>query len=165
MFAGLAGDLYYPKDTPAGKKLPTVIWLHGYSYPLGYMWVYHSDLHPILALVHAGYAVLAYDQSGFGSRLSETGAFYNRYPKWSHMGRLVEDARSAVDALSKDELVDPVTDLSVRILAGRQGGDLRSGAGLARQGHRVDRRLYANADGHGGSRRWGRSALQPRNAT
>ena len=106
-FAGLAGDLYYPKDTPAGKKLPTVIWLHGYSYPLGYMWVYHSDLHPILALVHAGYAVLAYDQSGFGSRLSETGPFYERYPKWSHMGRLVEDAHSAVDALTKDEIVDP----------------------------------------------------------
>ena len=107
MFGGLAGDLYYPKDTPAGKKLPTVIWLHGYSYPLGYMWVYHSDLHPILALVHVGYAVLAYDQSGFGSRLSETGAFYDRYPRWSHMGRLVEDAHSAVDALSKDDLVDP----------------------------------------------------------
>ncbi len=107
MFAGLAADLYYPKDTPGGKKLPTVVWLHGYSYPLGYMWVYHSDLHPILALVHAGYAVFAYDQSGFGSRLSETGPFYARYPKWSHMGRLVEDARSAVDALAKDELVDP----------------------------------------------------------
>jgi dienelactone hydrolase len=107
MFGGLAGDLYYPKDTPAGKKLPTVIWLHGYSYPLGYMWVYHSDLHPILALVHAGYAVLAYDQSGFGSRLSETGPFYDRYPKWSHMGRLVEDAHSAVDALANDQLVDP----------------------------------------------------------
>jgi dienelactone hydrolase len=107
MFGGLAGDLYYPKDTPTGKKLPTVVWLHGYSYPLGYMWVYHSDLHPILALVHAGYAVLAYDQSGFGSRLSETGAFYDRYPKWSDMGRLVEDAHSAVDALAKDDLVDP----------------------------------------------------------
>jgi len=107
MFSGLAGDLFYPKDTPAGKKLPTVVWLHGYSYPLGYMWVYHSDLHPILALVHAGYAVLAYDQSGFGSRLSETGPFYDRYPKWSHMGRLVEDAHSAVDALAKDDLVDP----------------------------------------------------------
>ena len=105
--AGIAGDLYYPRDTPPGKKLPTVIWLHGYSYPLGYMWVYHSDLHPILALVHAGYAVLAYDQSGFGSRLSETGAFYDRYPKWSHMGRLVEDAHSAVDALSGNALVDP----------------------------------------------------------
>jgi dienelactone hydrolase len=107
MFSGLAGDLYYPKDTPAGTRLPTVVWLHGYSYPLGYMWVYHNDLHPILALVHAGYAVLAYDQSGFGSRLSETGAFYDRYPKWSHMGRLVEDAHSAVDALAKDDLVDP----------------------------------------------------------
>jgi poly(3-hydroxybutyrate) depolymerase len=106
-FGGIAGDLYFPKDTPAGKKLPAVIWLHGYSYPLGYMWVYHSDLHPILALVHAGYAVLAYDQSGFGSRLSETGPFYDRYPKWSHMGKLVEDARSAVDALANDPLVDP----------------------------------------------------------
>lgn len=31
MFGGIGGDLYYPKDTPAGKKLPTVIWLHGYS--------------------------------------------------------------------------------------------------------------------------------------
>lgn len=107
MFAGLAGDLYYPKDAPVGKKLPTVIWLHGYSYPLGYMWVYHSDLHPILALVHAGYAVLAYDQSGFGSRLTETGPFYDRYPKWSQMGRLVEDTHSAVDALTKDDAVDP----------------------------------------------------------
>jgi pimeloyl-ACP methyl ester carboxylesterase len=103
---GLAGDLYYPKNAPAGKKLPAVVWLHGYSYPLGYMWVYHSDLHPILALVHAGYAVLAYDQSGFGSRLSEAGPFYDRYPQWTYMGRLVEDARSAVDALAKDEMVD-----------------------------------------------------------
>lgn len=103
----LIGDLYYPKDTPPGKKLPVVVWLHGYSYPLGYMWVYHPDLHPILGLVQGGYAVLAYDQSGFGSRLSEMSAFYNRYPAWSHMGRLVEDARAAVDYLQTDELVDP----------------------------------------------------------
>jgi dienelactone hydrolase len=102
----LVGDLYYPKITPAGKKLPAVVWLHGYSYPLGYMWVYHEDLHPILALVRAGYAVFAYDQSGFGSRLSETGPFYDRYPKWSHMGRLVEDASSAIYALTKDSRID-----------------------------------------------------------
>jgi dienelactone hydrolase len=104
---GLTGDLYYPKGTPEGKKLATVVWLHGYSYPLGYMWVYHEDLHPILALVEAGYAVLAYDQSGFGSRLTETGPFYDRYPEWSDMGRLVEDARSAVDFLETDPIVDP----------------------------------------------------------
>jgi pimeloyl-ACP methyl ester carboxylesterase len=101
------GDLYYPSGTPEGARLPTVIWLHGYSYPLGYMWVYHTDLHPILALVHAGYAVLAFDQSGFGSRMSESGPFYDRYPHWSQMGRMVEDARAAIDALEKDRLVDP----------------------------------------------------------
>jgi len=101
------GDLYYPSGTPEGARLPTVIWLHGYSYPLGYMWVYHNDLHPILALVRAGYAVLAFDQSGFGSRMSEAGPFYDRYPHWSQMGRMVEDARAAIDALEKDSLVDP----------------------------------------------------------
>ncbi len=100
------GDLYYPSNTPDGTKLPTVIWLHGFSCSLGYMWVYHSDLHPILALVRAGYAVLAYDQTGNGSRQMETGPFYDRYPHWSQMGRMVEDARAAVDALSKDTLVD-----------------------------------------------------------
>ena len=101
------GDLYYPAGTPEGTRLPTVVWLHGYSYPLGYMWVYHNDLHPILALVRAGYAVLAYDQSGFGSRMSESGPFYDRYPHWSQMGRLVEDAKAALDALAKDPMVDP----------------------------------------------------------
>lgn len=103
---GVTGDLYYPTNTPTGTKLPTVIWLHGYSASLGYMWVYHFDLHPILALVHAGYAVLAFDQSGFGTRIAEAGPFYQRYPHWSRMGRMVEDVKSAVDALQKDSLVD-----------------------------------------------------------
>ena len=75
------------------------------------MWVYRSDLHPVLALTQAGYAVLAFDQSGFGSRMAETGPFYDRYPHWSQMGRMVEDARAATciekDALEKDSLVDP----------------------------------------------------------
>ncbi len=101
------GDLYLPAGTLENAKLPTVIWLHGYSYPLGYMWVYHNDLHPILALVRAGYAVLAFDQSGFGSRMSEAGAFYDRYPHWSQMGRMVEDTRAAIDALQRDNQVDP----------------------------------------------------------
>ena len=100
------GDLYYPANLPEGAKLPTVIWLHGFSCSLGYMWVYHSDLHPILALVRAGYAVLAYDQTGNGSREMEAGQFYARYPHWSQTGRMVEDARAGVDVLSKDPIVD-----------------------------------------------------------
>jgi len=100
------GDLYYPSNTPPNTKLPTVIFLHGFSYPLGYMWVYRSDLHPILALTQAGYAVFAYDQSGFGSRMAETGPFYDRYPHWSKMGRMVEDVHGAIDALEKDSMVD-----------------------------------------------------------
>ncbi|MDR0352403.1 MAG: dienelactone hydrolase family protein [Opitutaceae bacterium] len=103
---GVTGDLYYPADTPAGTKLPAVIWLHGFHHPLGYMWVYRRDLHPILALVKAGYAVLAYDQTGYGTRWAEAAPFYDRHPRWSRLGKMVEDARGAVDALEKDALVD-----------------------------------------------------------
>jgi pimeloyl-ACP methyl ester carboxylesterase len=57
-------------------------------------------------LAQAGYAVLAFDQSGFGSRQVEAADFYNRYPRWSQMGHMVEDTRAAIDALSKDAQVD-----------------------------------------------------------
>ncbi|HVT79077.1 MAG TPA: alpha/beta fold hydrolase, partial [Phycisphaerae bacterium] len=106
-FNGVKGTLYYPKDTPPGTKLPVAIWLHSYSYPLGYMWVYHRELHPILGLVDNGYAVLAYDQTGFGSRMIEASEPYlSQTPKWSQMGHMVADARAAVDVLSKDPALD-----------------------------------------------------------
>ncbi|MES2777606.1 MAG: alpha/beta fold hydrolase [Bacteroidota bacterium] len=105
-FRGVTGDLYYPANTPKGKQLKTVIWLHGFHYPLGYMWVYRSDLHPILALAKAGYAVLAYDQTGFGTRWSEAEHFYERFPHWSQMGKMMEDLHNAVDVLEKDSMVD-----------------------------------------------------------
>jgi pimeloyl-ACP methyl ester carboxylesterase len=103
----VTGDLYFPTNMTADTKLPTVIWLHGYSYPLGYMWVYRRDVHPILALVKSGYAVLAFDQCGFGSRMNESGPFYDRYPHWSQAGRMIEDTRAAIDALEKETVVDP----------------------------------------------------------
>ena len=71
------------------------------------MWVYRSDPHPILALVNAGYAVLAFDQAGFGSRMGEFAPFYKRHPHWSLMGRMVEDTTRAVDALAADAAIDP----------------------------------------------------------
>jgi cephalosporin-C deacetylase-like acetyl esterase len=110
-FTGSAGntivaDLYVANSAPANTKLPVVIWEHGYSYSLGYSWVYKNDLHPILALAQAGYAVLAYDQSGFGSRISEAAGFYNKFPQWSQMGHMIGDTRAAIDALGKDDQVD-----------------------------------------------------------
>jgi dienelactone hydrolase len=106
-FGGATGDLYYPINTPEGKKLPVVIWLHGFHYPLGYMWVYRSDLHPVLALAKAGYAVLAYDQSGFGTRWNEAEHFYDRFPHYSRLGKMVDDLKDAVTALQRDTIADP----------------------------------------------------------
>jgi cephalosporin-C deacetylase-like acetyl esterase len=105
-FGAIEADIFTPNNVAADAKLPAVIWLHGYSSSLGYSWVYHYDLHPVLALAQAGYAVLAFDQSGFGSRQIEAAAFYNKYPRWSQMGHMVDDTRAAIDALSRDAQVD-----------------------------------------------------------
>jgi dienelactone hydrolase len=106
-FGTIEADLFTPNNATAGVKLPAVIWLHGYSSSLGYSWVYHYDVHPVLALAQAGYTVLAFDQSGFGSRQIEAAAFYNKYPRWSQMGHMVDDTRAAIDALSREAQVDP----------------------------------------------------------
>ncbi len=105
-FGVIEADLFTPNNAAADVRLPVVIWLHGYSSSLGYSWVYHYDIHPVLALAQAGYAVLAFDQSGFGSRQVEAAAFYNKFPRWSQMGHMVDDTRAAIDALSKEAQVD-----------------------------------------------------------
>jgi cephalosporin-C deacetylase-like acetyl esterase len=105
-FGTIEADIFTANSVAADAKLPAVIWLHGYSSSLGYSWVYHYDIHPVLALAQAGYAVLAFDQSGFGSRQVEAAAFYNRYPRWSQMGHMVDDTRAAIDALSRESQVD-----------------------------------------------------------
>jgi dienelactone hydrolase len=103
----IRGDIYYPQGAPANQKLPGVVFLHGDSYPLGYMWVYRRDAHPLLPIAQAGYAVLAYDQSFYGARQNEAATFYEKYPRWSQLGRLVDDARAAVEALRNDPQIDP----------------------------------------------------------
>jgi pimeloyl-ACP methyl ester carboxylesterase len=105
---GTRAELYYPTGTVANAKLPVVIWLHGFSYPMGYMWVYRQkpDLHPILALVRAGYAVVGFDQTGHGSRTAEFATFCDRFPHWSRLGRMVADTRAVMDALQKEDIVD-----------------------------------------------------------
>ena len=90
------GNLVY--QPAAEGPRPVVIWLHPYSYHSGYnegygvqgTTVYHR-------LAQAGFIVLAYDQCGFGLRLQEGTHFYEQFPRWSRMGRMVHDVRRAVD--------------------------------------------------------------------
>ncbi len=94
----VAGDLYYPKN--AKGPLPVVIWLHPYSYNLGYNGAYMVGPRIQHFLPQKGVAVLAFDQIGFGSRLHEATNFYQRYPRWSRLGKMVRDVRAAVDLLT-----------------------------------------------------------------
>jgi dienelactone hydrolase len=102
----LFGKLYYRIDDD-GKmkedKLPVVIWLHEYCYAMGM--ARSGDI--ISRFAEAGFAVYAADQVGFGTRLvDEARLFYNRFPHWSKMGRMVADVRWTVDALSELQFID-----------------------------------------------------------
>ncbi len=111
---GIVGDLFHP--VTAKGKLPVVIWLHGYSYQYGWSiqspWLatvndLRMDQRPsIPSLVKRGYAVLVFDQIGFGTRLPEAREFYARYPKWSLMGKMVADTRAAIDACFDLRMID-----------------------------------------------------------
>ncbi len=103
----VAGDLYFPTNAERRPvKLPVVIWLHPISVPTGYAPGYRRGEPPHLALARMGCAVFAFDQVGSGSRLEEVKNFYARYPKWSLLGKHVEDTLAAVEALGKNDLID-----------------------------------------------------------
>jgi len=98
---GVRGNVYAPTAPKASEGgAPAVIWLHPFSYHSGYnegygvqgTTVYHR-------LAQRGCVVLAYDQCGFGLRLLEGRDFYARHPRSSRFGRMVADARAAVDSL------------------------------------------------------------------
>lgn len=115
----LQGDLYYPLG-PDGKprpgKWPVVVWLHAYTYQNGWSagspWSssvpdYVQDHRPsFAALVKKGFAVFAFDQLGFGTRVLDARNFYRRHPHWSLMGRMMTDTRAAVDALAALQEID-----------------------------------------------------------
>ena len=100
----LYGTLYYPEQyLPSSKRLPVVIFLHEYDYSTGY----GRRIEPFFErLVNNGIAVFSFDMLGFGSRFEEGSRFYDRYPNWSKMGKMVTDVQAAVNALAQFELVD-----------------------------------------------------------
>jgi dienelactone hydrolase len=100
---GVRGNLYYSVKTQ-GRPLPVFLWLHPYNWALGYCsgceavipWGKIVSRTPYHYLASQGFAVLAFDQIGFGTRLLEGRDFYHQYPQWSKLGRMVHDVRAAV---------------------------------------------------------------------
>lgn len=104
----LFGYLYYPRDKNGDLKsrnIPVVIYLHEYDYSKGFN-SYHQIEPFFQAMVDQGFSVFAYDMLGFGNRIEEGTRFYNRYPHWSKLGKMVTDVRGAVDALANFDFVD-----------------------------------------------------------
>ena len=104
----LFGYLYYPSNKEGNLKndnIPVVIYLHEYDYSKGFN-SYHQVEALLRSIVDRGYAVFTYDMIGFGNRIEEGTRFYDRYPHWSKMGKMVADVRGAVDALTNLDFLD-----------------------------------------------------------
>ncbi len=100
----LPGYLYCPEDTSENKKFPVIIFLHQYAHAHGFTWGYTSNnceynAQLFQSFIDNGFAVLAIDLLGFGTRIEEGSLFYERYPQWSKMGNMLADVRSCVDAM------------------------------------------------------------------
>lgn len=107
--------VYYPKTKDsniADKKHPVIIYLHQYAYSTGYSKGYDKSRgsatnHLLFGkLLDQGYAIVAFDQFGFGTRVEEAEGFYQRIPAWSKMGRMVDDVRGVLDRLDQVPYLD-----------------------------------------------------------
>ncbi|WP_246255495.1 alpha/beta fold hydrolase [Cyclobacterium plantarum] len=102
------GAIYLPSDDQgefkpeSGKKIPMVIYLHKYV-NTGFDTGMNHFIETCLA---KGMAVFTMDLLGYGSRIEEGSGFYNRYPNWSKMGKMVKDTRDAIQAVGQLPFVD-----------------------------------------------------------
>ncbi|MEP7108070.1 MAG: alpha/beta hydrolase [Ferruginibacter sp.] len=113
----LKGMLYYPVDRAGNKvfisggKMPVIIFLHQYSYGHGFAKGYSPFLGRgndslFQVLIDKGFAIMAIDMFGFGTRMEEAQYFYERFPEWSKMGKMVSDVSPCVDALETFDFID-----------------------------------------------------------
>jgi len=121
----LAGMIYLPSKRTG--KIPAVIYLHQYAYAHGFACGYNqegngkgnSDL--FKTLTDQGFAVLAIDLFGFGTRMQEAQYFYRRFPEWSKMGKMVSDVKACVDAL---ETMKEIDSTQIFVLGNTLGGSI-----------------------------------------
>ena len=100
-------NIYMPKGRKDGKtKIPGVLWLPTDSIPGGYTIPYKRGDYAYRNIARAGYAVFCYDPIGTGRRIPEVHGFYDRYPNWSVLGKMVRDARAALDAMGHLPYID-----------------------------------------------------------
>lgn len=112
----VAATIYYPTDAAGNKKMrangkiPVIIYLHEFAYAHGYAHGYSAERQGnsrlFQSLTDNGFAVMAIDLFGFGTRMEEAQHFYSRYPEWSKMGKMVSDTRACIDALETFENID-----------------------------------------------------------
>lgn len=128
----IAGVLYCPVDQsgeldlPASGRFPVIIYSHQYAHSTGFSKGYNKDGRRGTALlfrelVKHGFAVLAIDMYGFGTRIEEAANFYERYPRWSKMGKMVRDVKSCIDAT---EDLDYLDNSHVYLLGNTIGGSV-----------------------------------------
>lgn len=120
--------LLIPSDHPNQKK-PAILALHqtaanGKNQVVGVS-DNELDMHYGLELVKRGYIVMAPDAPFAGERLEQgesaydTKKFYEKYPKWSALGKALTDNEVAVDVLSKLPIVDAN---KIGVIGHSQGG-------------------------------------------
>ena len=171
---GVRGNIYFKVGAPT--PMPVVVWLHPLSYHSGYNEGYGVEGTTVYQrLAENGFAVIAYDQCGFGLRLLEGRDFYKNHPRWSKLGRMVMDAQAAVSfavegrGAAKSAL--PEFDTKRVFLLGYSSGVLATMyagalddrvAGVACFSGWTPLRNAGNARATGGNRRlWELHALQP----
>ena len=108
----LQGYLYCPEQREQHKKVPVVLFLHQYAFNHGFAHGYGSALNTgsnsqlFQYLIDNGFAVMAIDMLGFGSRIEEGSRFYERFPCWSKMGQMVADVDACMDAVGQFDFLN-----------------------------------------------------------
>lgn len=117
----IQSDLFYPRSrteeegeegenesgdgSDSAEKLPAIVWLHPYSYGGGYG-TGGRFREPLEFATDRGFAFASFDQIGFGTRTVDGQNFYERYPDWSAMGKMVADTQVVVERLIQHDSID-----------------------------------------------------------